>query len=254
MTDLSVTLSAYLDGELAPSDVSDIETRLDSDPALQAQLDALIQAHVAAEEQFDAQLSQPIPLSLVKQIKDTPLPDMQAPVRPVWGALAASLVALLIGGAGGYFYKDQLVQQQPAEWLAAVADYHGVYASQGRHLVEVGAEEAEHIETWLGNTVGATFSIPDLKEFGLTFEGGRLLVANGKPVAQLMYRQEDGTVIALCLQRSAASHDGPPQFKETSLNGFDFVSWRTDSTDFVVIGPNGQPNLNAVAMRAALDI
>lgn len=256
MNDLSMKLSAYLDGELTAAEAEAIETLLDSDLEAQAELDALIEAQAMAQDYFDAHLTHPVSLALVKQIQDTPEPLVaaNAPSRPIWGAMAASLVALVIGGAGGYLYKDTTTPVQVAGWLSDIADYHDVYASQTRHLVEVGADEADHIEAWLGKTVGASFSIPDLTQYGLTFEGGRLLVANGKPVAQLMYRQADGTVIALCLQRSNSNTVGQGPFKETTIKGFDFVSWTADGADYVVIGPAGQPNLNAVATQAALDI
>jgi anti-sigma factor RsiW len=255
MTDFSQKLSAYLDGELDAAAAEAVEARLASDPAAQAELDALMDADALAQEIFEAELNAPVPFALAQQIKATPMPQTAAPKpRPIWGALAASLVVFALGGIGGYALKGQTAPVQTAGWLADIADYHAVYASQARHLVEVGAEESDHIETWLGNTVGASFSIPDMTEFGLTFEGGRLLVANGKPVAQLMYRDAQGTVVALCLQRSNGMSDGPATFKEQTINGFDFVSWSADGADFVVIGPSGQPDLNQIASSAALDI
>jgi anti-sigma factor RsiW len=255
MTDLSEKLSAYRDGELDASSADAVEARLATDPSARAELDALMQADALAQEEFEALLNEPVPFALAQQIKSMPLPDRPvAPARPIWGALAASLVVFAMGGIGGYALKGQTTPVQTAGWLASIADYHAVYASQDRHLVEVGADEADHIETWIGNTVGASFTIPDLSSFGLTFEGGRLLVANGKPVGQLMYRDADGTVVALCLQRSNGATDGPPTFKEQTINGFDFVSWSADGADYVVIGPNGQPDLGAIATTAAVDI
>ncbi|MEJ8562208.1 anti-sigma factor [Yoonia sp. GPGPB17] len=255
MTDFSTQLSAYLDGELDPSAASAVEERLAADPAAQAELDALIAADVLAQEAFEAELNAPVPFALAQQIKSAPMPEPEAPkARPVWGALAASLVVFALGGIGGYALKGQNTPVQTAGWLADIADYHAIYASQVRHLVEVGADESDHIENWLGNTVGATFSIPDLTEFGLTFEGGRLVVANGKPVAQLMYRDADGVVVALCLQRTSKTPPATPTFNEQTINGFDFVSWTAGEADYVVIGPSGQPDLNAIAGAAALDI
>lgn len=255
MTDLSQKLSAYLDGELDASEAAIVEARLETDPDARLEMDALIKADALAAEFFDAQLSDPVPFALAQQIKATPLEDHPAPAsRPIWGALAASLLMFALGGVGGYSLKGQDPPVQTAGWLAAVADYHAVYASQGRHLVEVGADESDHIETWLGNTVGASFSIPDLSGFGLTFEGGRLLVANGKPVAQLMYRTADGTVIALCLQRSSKPDTDAPVFNDQTINGFDFVSWSANGADYVVIGPEGQPSLGDIATQAAVDI
>lgn len=262
MTDTSVKLSAYLDGELDPVEAAAIEKELGSNSEMQAELDALIQADVLAQEQFEEQLNEPVPLTLARQIKATPLhpiapPSQLAQSGGMWKMMAASLVVFSLGGVGGYLVNEQTTQStqtQAAGWLVAVADYHAVYASQGRHLVEVGADEGDHIETWLGRTTGASFSIPDLSDLGLTFEGGRLLVANSRPVAQLMFRQADGTVIALCLQSSNGDANDPTTFREQTINDFDFVSWSEDGVDYVVIGPNGQPDLDMIATEAALQI
>lgn len=256
MTDTSEKLSAYLDGELDPSDAAAVEALLASDLAAQAELDALIQADAVAQEQFDAQLSDPIPLALAKQIKATPLTARPSPTSswPIRNMIAASLVVFCLGGAGGYFVNEQTRPIETTGWLADIADYHEVYASQTRHLVEVGSYQSEHLVRWLGQTVGTEFSIPNLSDFDLVFQGGRLLVANGKPVAQLMYKHEDGTVIALCFQASTGITEGAPAFQERTINGFDFVSWSADGADYVVIGPGGQPNLNAIAAMAALEV
>ncbi len=253
MKDFSEKLSAYMDGELSLNDASGVETLLANDPDAQAILDALMLADALAIEQFQTQLNDPVPFALAQDIKAAEISGPFAPHRPIWGTLAASLVVFAMGGAGGYAINGQSAPA-PDRWLADIADYHAIYASQDRHLVEVGADRASYIEAWLGNTVGTTFTIPDLSSFGMTFEGGRLLVANGKPVAQLMYRQPNGAVIALCLQRSNTAPGETLEFKTQTINGFDFVSWTTDGADYVVIGPGGQPDLGAIATNAALGI
>ncbi|KJS18435.1 MAG: hypothetical protein VR78_04830 [Hoeflea sp. BRH_c9] len=261
MKDLSIKLSAYLDGELEAGDALAIEALLEADPAAQAELDALMAADAMAQEQFAAVLREPVPLALAQKIKSSPvgMPVARPAPRLVSGALAAGLALFIFGGAGGYLLKDQIApsgtEVASAGWLSDIADYHAVYAGQQRHLVEVAADEADHIQTWLGGTVGVAFSIPDLSQFGLTFEGGRLLVANAKPVAQLMYRLADGTVIALCLQSSANGGAAPaPEFKQQTIKGFDFVSWKADGAAYVVIGPGGQPNLTGIAALAAREV
>ncbi len=261
MTDISIKLSAYLDGELDPAEARSVEALLEKDPALQAELDALIAADAMAEEQFDALLGDPVPLALAQKIKALPVgtPPSRAASRPVWGALAAGLALFVFGGMGGYLVRDRIApageQVARAGWLTDIADYHAVYSSQQRHLVEVTADESDHLKQWLGTSIGVAFSIPDLTGFGLTFEGGRLLVANGRPVGQLMYRQADGTVIALCLQSSPNGDTGSaPVFKEQTIKGFDFVSWKQNGAAYVVVGPGGQPDLEAIADTAAREI
>ncbi|MEL6683530.1 MAG: anti-sigma factor [Pseudomonadota bacterium] len=254
MTDFSIKLSAYLDGELDAVDAAEVEARLETDPSARLELDDLMQADAMAQAGFEEMLGEPVPFALAQQIKNTPLEPKVAPARPIWGTLAASLVVFVLGGSGGYMLRGESPPVLTAGWLADIADYHEVYASQGRHLVEVGADEADHIETWLGNTVGAQFNIPDLSAYGLTFQGGRLLVANAKPVAQLMYRLDDGTVVALCLQQSSKPNPDTLTFNEQTINGFDFVSWTANGADYVVIGPGGQAKLTEMAASAALEI
>jgi len=259
MTDLSIRLSAYLDGELEADDARAIEALLQSDPAAQAELDALMAADAMAQDQFAALLDDPVPLALAQKIRSSPvgMPAARPAPRRFGGAIAAGLALFIFGGAGGYLLKDQIApsgtEVARAGWLSDIADYHAIYATQQRHLVEVAADEADHIEKWLGATVGVAFSIPDLSQFGLTFEGGRLLVAAGKPVAQLMYRLQDGTVIALCLQ---SSPDALPaaEFQQRTIKGFDFISWKADGAAYVVIGPGGQPDLSGIAALAAREV
>lgn len=261
MTDLSMKLSAYLDGELDAAEAEMIEALLESDPEAQAELDALMAADAMAQEQFDAQLSDPVPLALAQKIRSTAvgMPSARPASRPVWGAMAAGLALFVFGGMGGYFVKDQIspfgAEVANAGWLSDIADYHEIYSTQQRHLVEVSAAESDHIVKWLGATVGVSFKIPDLTNFGLTFEGGRLLVAGGKPVAQLMYRDADGAVIALCLQSGASgAAEAAPGFRQQTIKGFDFVSWNGDNAKYVVIGPGGKPGLADIASVAARDV
>jgi anti-sigma factor RsiW len=261
MTDLSTKLSAYLDGELDAADAQTIEALLESDPAAQAELEALMAADALACEQFDALLTDPVPLALAHKIKSSPVgsPPTRVSARLIGSALAAGLAFFVFGGIGGYILKDQIAPSGTvvanSGWLSDIADYHAVYASQQRHLVEVPAEESAHLVKWLGATVGVEFSIPDLSDFGLTFEGGRLLVAAGKPVAQLMYRQADGAVIALCLQSGASGGTvSAPGFKEQTIKGYDFVSWSSNGAKYVVIGPGGKPGLAEIAVQAAREV
>lgn len=249
MTNLSEKLSAYLDDALDRDETARIATVLERDADARATLEALTRADALATKEYAEILDAPVPFALAQQIKAA---DLSPPASsPMWGAIAACLVMLIVGGLGGYAFKGAPAPVQQSGWLADIADYHAVYANQTRHLVEVVADEADHIETWLGKTVGTTFAIPDLAGHGLNFEGGRLVVANGKPVAQLMYRQPDGTIVALCLQHSNKDPAAAPVFQARTINGFDFVSWSADGADYVVIGPQGLPDLAAMAQTAA---
>lgn len=174
--------------------------------------------------------------------------------------LAAGLALLAIGGGVGAYLGPAALQgvlpsaisgstMASADWVSQVAAYHRVYAAEERHLVEVAATESAHIEGWLGSRTGVAFATPDLSALGLTYQGGRLLVANGQPVAQLMYTDAAGAVFALCFQSSGAG--ATEGFVTRQEAGFDAVVWRTDQAAYVVIGPAGAPTLPAMAGAAA---
>ncbi|MEL6521940.1 MAG: anti-sigma factor [Pseudomonadota bacterium] len=260
MTDLSVRLSAWLDGELPDKEAQQIEALLEHDADLQAELERLMAANEAAIQTFDAVLSEPVPMNLARAIRDMPVGIEESPIETGWGwpaRIAAALAFVAIGAGGGFLASTQLTPPTiVAErgWLDDIADYHEVYAQQVRHLVEVPASESDHLKTWLGNTIGTEFAIPNLEGYGLTFEGGRLLVAGGEPVAQLMYRREDGEVIALCFQAAETEPSDAIAFNESTRRGFDFVSWRNNGARYVVIGPGGTQDLGAIAETAALEI
>ena len=247
-TGIGEKLSAYLDGESPQAEAAEIARRLETDPALQAELQALRAANDAADQVFAAMLATPVPLSLARAIGDAPSHRGAAalPRRlPVWGALAASLVCLAIGAGGGWLAGQRTADR---DWVADVADYHAVYAAQTRHLAEVPASEADHIVTWLSAEVGTPFTIPDLTAQGLSFEGGRLLVATGKPVGQLMYRDVAGQVVALCFTASDKTEDQSPT--ERPAGAFSAVVWGGPGERWLMIAPKDYPDLPRIAEAA----
>lgn len=250
----SKVLNCFLDGELSPQLARQVEDALASDPDLQAEMEQLLQADALAKTAFADMLEQPVPLALTAAIKnaegdaDAKTTKIFAPSN--WAMAASFAVALLIGGAGGYLLKPNptLQSSSTSGWLNYIADYHRVYATEKRHLVEVAAAETDHIQKWLANTVGEEFSIPDLSEHGLTFEGARLLVAAGKPVAQLMFTDEDGDVVALCfLQSKGAESD----IKTQTINELDLLSWNSKNRNIVIVGDRGRSDLLSIAQSAA---
>jgi anti-sigma factor RsiW len=248
MSDLGERLSAYLDGELPTAEADDLARQLATDPALRAEFEALQSANAAAIADFDALLRAPLPLGLVRAVRDADAPALAAPDTPPrarWGLVAASIGILAIGAAGGYLAGRPSPGDTARDWIADVGAYHAVYARQTRHLAEVPASESDHIETWLADQTGVPVRIPDLAARGLTFEGGRLLVAGGQPVGQLMYRDAGGAVLALCFIAS----DKPATDAATprDLDGFDALVWGEDGARFILIAPEDYPALGEIA-------
>jgi len=258
MSQYEEKLSAFLDGELPAAESAEIEVALKNDPSLQAELEALMAADSLAKEAFGDALIDPIPSSLTSAIHDaSPIVAANTSTAPTGysGLFAAALacIMLLVGGVGGYLVSSsQTVQVAEAPgWLVDIADYHGVYAGQKRHLVEVGADESDHIMAWLTNTVGTDVRIPDLAASGLTFQGARLLVAAGKPVAQLMYTDANGAVVALCTIASETPHEG---IAVQTIGATNMIMWGGLDANYVIVGDDARDDLEEIARVAGQQV
>lgn len=240
-------ISAYVDGALPADEAAAFEADMARDPEIAAELDAVLSLEAELNGAFDELLNEPVPAHLVAAATVTSAPSVaNTDAAPrFWGRqIAAALGLLAIGVGAGYLVGDMsagqiqreyiIVNEAPG-WKAQVADYHRVYATQTRHLVEVPASEKDHIEKWLSKATGVSVSVPDLSDAGYEFQGARLLVANGKPVSQLLYTDADGGVIALCGIAGGGDTTGTDtQIFEDDLK---IVSWKNATTDFVLVGP-----------------
>lgn len=245
-------LSAWLDGVLPPEEVAALEAEAARDPGLLAEMEALRRQDDDLGEAFDALLDRPVPEHLTRAARaQAPANLPQAP-RITAGLLAAGLALLTFGlGSGTYLGQmrapaPQIITVAPG-WMAEIAAYHRVYARQGRHLVEVPAEEKDHIVAWLSKETGVQISVPDLAASGYDFRGARLLVAAGKPVAQLIYTDAAGAVIALCALQSDTMQEG---FAEKTFDDVEMVRWTVPGAAWVAVGAPGAP-LGAIARIAS---
>ncbi len=275
---LEVRLSAYLDGELGDAERRELDDLLTRSDEARQILDTLKAGSAFGNTAFDGFLHDPVPLNVVRRIKQgggtvTPAAERVVQARKsegrakIWPrALAASLALLLFGGTAGYIIGSKQVgdmaPQQTASaaaaaaargWLDEIADYHRIYASQREHMVELGANEKPQIETWLNASVGVPFRIPDLTSRGLTFQGARLLVVQGKPVAQLMYRDGDGDVIGFCFLRNR-DNTSVTDPKEDIRDDLALISWKKPGASFVIVGPSSDASLETIAADIAQEI
>lgn len=145
--------------------------------------------------------------------------------------------------------QTTLQQSEPefgADWTIQVAEYHGLYARQApRHLVEVPAEQSAHIEEWLSDQLGRTMAIPDLSDSGLEFKGARLLAIGGMPVAQLMYLDDSGEPLAICVMRNIMGNARDAERSEH--NDLKLVDWRDRAYQYVVVGSTSFETLEVLA-------
>ncbi len=258
-------LAPWLDGALSPEKAATLEATIAQDPALAVLAENMAGIDSTLPFAFEAALHAPLPISLARAAAaPVPVVDQAGSsgntVVPLgaprsrqwmWPAIAACLLLTVIGGAPASYMLGRDTGEQAAAaktgWLAQVAAYHRVYAKEGRHLVEVGPDETTHIKAWLSKRIGSPVTIPDFRSEGLQFAGAWMLVAAGKPVAQLMYTQANGLPVGYCLIAQDKA-DSPAQIcKDQDLN---LATWTSGGVGHVVIGWDNPEKLKRLANRA----
>jgi anti-sigma factor RsiW len=159
-------------------------------------------------------------------------------------AIAASITAALVFG-GGVVWGGKATSER-ADLIEEAAGYHEVYSRETTHLVEVPAGQTEQLTAWLGERLGREIKVPDLGDSGLHFAGGRMLVINDRPVAELMYTREGALPVAICVSRI----DGQPWSMEVEQHdALHVASWAKDGYAYLVVGELDDAAVKDIAKR-----
>lgn len=166
------------------------------------------------------------------------------------GAIAAGLVvaALGIGYALGVSGMPGSIAGagEPAAERAVTA--HRIYAAEKLHVVEVGADQKDHLVGWLSKRVGTDLTAPDLASEGFTLVGGRLLPSADKVAAQFMYQDYSGNRISLYVTPcKGAEETGFRLFESGEARAF---YWLDGGFCFAMAGAVAEPKIEAVARLA----
>ena len=240
MADIDILLASYADGELDPVTERDVVAYLAANPHAERTLSihrdtTLLLRAAYSESQFLASHDR----SSTRRARRIALS------RYGW-ALAASVTMGLVGYGAGASWPHSNVSHQE-RMLTGIAEYHTVYSRETVHLVEVAAAEADHLKEWLGKRVNRALVIPDLHESGLVFAGGRLVVLDGSPVAELMYTRETGLPIALCVLHRAGEPHGVELERRGTVN---LGTWHDGSHSYFVVGEAPAVLISSLAAAA----
>jgi anti-sigma factor RsiW len=272
-------LHAYVDGELEAEQRLRIEDHLHKHQEDAALVEGWRRQNAALRAAFAQTVKEPLPPSLrrvakgalsgsfgsgvnwarfspskASSLRTLRRPDTSRRIqrRPM---IAMSLLTLVVGAliAGAALLAlttpatppaGSAVTRAASGFVERAEIAYRTFASDER-LVEIGAERAPELSTWLADRTGFG-GLPDLSAAGLELRGGRLAPGAQGPAGLLFYRSAEGAVVALCFERAAGERAGPPP---RIAPGLEVAEWRAGGRAFVLIGP-----LSAEAMRAAAEI
>jgi len=201
-------LIAYLDGELAGDERAQVALALEEDAKLKERAARLAESAGLLRAAFDPVVHEPVPDRLIAAARGTggaTVVSLGARVRRHIGdrrwwigvPLAASLAGLMVGAGLGFFAADEssVTASRPADvnlasgsWLDSIAGYHKLFVAAGPNddaLVDVPANDGATRKAT--QKLPSDFRLPNLKPWGLVFQGARFLIVEGRPATQLFY-------------------------------------------------------------------
>jgi anti-sigma factor RsiW len=258
-------LVAYLDGELDAAERAHVEAWIDADPSVRDRLLALAESATTLRAAFADFITEPVPDRLlaaargetttateaeIVEFRPRRAAELSAPPSRRWYvqlATAAGLFGLVVGGGVGYVGNGML---RPAavptdrqlqtvalnNWLDTAAGDYKLMVNAGGSLVDVAANgDNGDVLQKISQNLPQQVRLPDLKPWGLSFQGARLVVVDGKPAAQLIYTTDNKAIGPLTLIiGSTKQPDIAPTFeKRQDLN---LLYWRHQGRASVLVG------------------
>jgi anti-sigma factor RsiW len=261
-------LVAYLDGELDGEERGHVEAWLDADPAVRDRLLALAESAGLVRNAFADIVNEPVPERLIAAARGETASVSTAPseaeivmLRPIeartaqvsswrWQvqlAAAAAIFGLVVGVGAGYLGNGFLIptgaptdgKAQTAaldNWLDNAAGDYKLMVNAGGTLVDVpaSADNGEVVQK-ISQNLSQQVRLPDLKPWGLNFQGARLVVLEGRPAAQLVYSTDNKAIGPLTLIIGSTKE---PDISPTTAQRQDLklLYWRHQGRASVLIG------------------
>jgi anti-sigma factor RsiW len=264
------TLVAYLDGELDAAERQHVEAWLAADAEARDRLAGLAQSATLVRSAYADIVNEPVPERLIAAARgesggaasmahEAEILVLKRPQRAIvsmpagrWGigiAAAAGLFGLVLGGAGSYLAVGGLNSANPAveqrlaaaaangTWLDNAAGYYKLVVSAGDSMlidVPAGGDTGEALQK-ISQNLPQQVRLPDLKPWGLSFRGARLVVVEGRPAAQLVYTTDNKAIGPLTLVIGASKQpDIQPTFdRRQDVN---MLYWRHHGRAYALVG------------------
>lgn len=172
-------------------------------------------------------------------------------IRAITMRVAAAVALFTAGIAVGHFIP-LTAENEPVQVAINTVSLQDqarsaflVYANDVRHPVEVGADQQEHLATWLGKRLDYPMRIPDLSAVGMKLVGGRLVPVSGKAGALLMYEDTSGERITVLVGRNGDNRE--TSFRYASDDGLETFYWIDGPVGYAVTGEISRERMQQIA-------
>jgi anti-sigma factor RsiW len=220
-------LHAYVDNELPAERRGDVEAWLAAHPDDAARVQSWRAMAEALHARYDSVADEAVP----KRLEIERL--VRQPRTWVYGAIAATLAAFIVGGGIGWMARGAAAAPSAFQTLTLDAlEAHRLYVVEVRHPVEVPGSERAHLQQWLTKRCGWAVRAPELAAAGLKLVGGRLLPGAVGPASFLMYESASGERFTIYTVKSAAE---ATQMRYAAQGRESSLFWADDGVAYVVV-------------------
>ncbi len=246
-------LHAFVDGQLPPERHDAVARALQEQPEAAERVAAYVAQREALRAGFAPIAAAPVPPSLdlqgliARRLTERHSGWRIAQDRTVWRAAAAVLLALGLGGAGGWALHARF-GAAPSEltMLAreAIAN-HVVYAADRKRPTELGAEQRDDLARWVSNRLGHAVAPPDMSSAGFRYMGGRLAATPQGPAGQFMYQNATGARLTVFVLPMRDATDTPT--RTVDVGKMDGCAWVDKGVGYTVVAPVPLEELHQLA-------
>ena len=230
-------LHAYVDGQIDPARVAEIEAHLADNPQDAMRVDAYRKQNQTLHALFDPALDEPLSGALQRRNR----------LRPQWQRYAAMVGTLALGLVLGYGLRGATAPDIGPMALSKQAAFaHVAFVPEVLHPVEVSAKQETHLVNWLSKRLGGDVRAPHLTSAGFELMGGRLLPGESGPAAQFMYQDNRGQRLTLYVKREPA-RDAETAFRFTKEKGVSVFYWIDRDFGYALSGDLPKADLLKVA-------
>jgi len=235
-------INAYVDGELDAQELAQIEVWLAEHPLDAARVHAYKLQRLQLHMLYDLPRDTPLPPGVREALASTGVRRW----LPGWRQIAAGLMLLAVGGAGG-FWGNSVGQSQGEpgnQFVGRAINAYAVYAYDATRPVEIGVNDETDYLTWLSDRLGQPIRTPDLSPAGFELIGGRLVNDRGEPAALLMYENDSGGRVTLYVRRGTGSLD--TSFRTLAQKHKTALYWSDRVLDYALAGEMKENELKII--------
>jgi anti-sigma factor RsiW len=203
-------LNAYIDGQLPSARLSAVTRYLATHPSEAKR----IASYLAQRDALRAAFSTPEAESLPPELNFRRLLKARARRRLQWHVATAAALALIVGGAAGWFLHSSAPPSRVAHAMLALEEQafaaHTVYTVDVGHLGAIPGSGNDTLAQWLSIHLNRKATLPDLSAAGYKLMGGWLLGSeSGTASALLLYETSDGRRLSLLMRPMAPDLSSP---------------------------------------------